>query len=1190
MPRIRHFLLVIALLALLAPSATQAQAVQNLWQPADPSLVLPGERRIQPDAYQLLHIDFEALKSQLRQAPQETFPHPRGLEIYLPLPDGAFQRFAVLSSDVLSGPDRQQYPDIRTFVGRGIDDPRAVARIDFTPHGFHAMVLAAGESYWVDPYVVGNTAYYIAYRKSDLRPRAGEDYACHSVHELLDPGLEANRRILGGALPSGAQLRVYDLALTCIGEYTQFHGGTVPLALGAMVTSVNRVSGIFERDMSVRLVLVPNNDTLIFTDPNTDPYPCCNLGPILGIGADVIDSLIGFTNYDIGHTYTTYGGGLAAFGVCEAAKAIAGTGLGSPVGDPFDVDYVAHEMGHQFHCDHTFNYCTGSGGLPHEPGSGSTIMAYAGLCGSANMQTFSVDAFSVGSYEQVATFVQQGPGNTCPTIINTANTPPSVSIPQGGFYIPYGTPFELTATGTDLDQDSLTYSWEQWDLGPNTHPDTAVGNCPLFRVLWPTPNPQRIFPQIADIVQGSTTIGEKLPEYGRELNFRCAIRDNRGGADFAEMKFFVADSAGPFRVTYPNTGVGVWTAGSIQNITWDVANSDLAPVNCFNVDIYLSTDGGYTYPITLATGRPNTGATAITVPNITGTDMRVKIKGAGNHFFDISDADFAILPPSNPDYTLTVNAPVQTICGQGSTDYLIELDTIGAFSGQVSLSLAGSPGGTAIFYTSNPASTPGTVIMTISNGFAPAGDYSLTLQGNSSSGVKNIPLLLRLRTGAPTAVSLTAPFNGTTNAALTPTFVWNALPFVQTYHLQVATSPAFSSLVLDLPGIGGTSHTLASPLSNNTVYYWRVRADGSDCGPGPWATVYSFQTPAINCATYSSTNVPVVIPPPAVDTVYSTLSIPQSLLITDVNVVDLQGTHTWMDDLYFTLYSPQGTAVGLFGNQCGDQDDFWVNFDDASPLAAVPCPPTTGLVYQPDQPLGNFNGEDAQGTWTLQVIDRYAADGGSLDQWALEICGPALNANPPTLAQQLLLVNQGDAGTIGNLLLQAGCPDSNSTAIYTLVSLPAHGSLLLNGLALSIGGTFTQGDIDAGLLSYQHDGTATAADFFGYTVTCTGGGYIGGLTFHIGITPVVGLDASAATALQLFPNPAQDAVTVRLDGQQVAQMDVSVYNLWGQSVLHQTGAGNLLRLSLQDIPAGMYHVRVLADEEFCGGAKLLIRR
>lgn len=1190
MRQLSHLLLSIALLALLAPSATQAQTAKNLWQPADPGLALPGERRIQPDAYQLLHIDFEALKSQLRQAPQETFPHPRGLEIYLPLPDGSFQRFAVLSSDILSGPDRQQYPDIRTFVGQGVDDPRAQARIDFTPHGFHAMVLGAGESYWVDPYVVGNTATYIAYRKSDLRPRAGEDYACHSVHELLDPGLEPNQRILGSTLPVGGQLLVYDLALTCIGEYTQFHGGTVPLALGAIVTSVNRVSGIFERDMSVRLVLVPNNDTLIFTDPNTDPYPCCNLGPILGLGANVIDSLIGVPNYDIGHTFTTYGGGLAAFGVCEGAKAIAGTGLGNPVGDPFDVDYVSHEMGHQFHCDHTFNYCTGSGGLPHEPGSGSTIMAYAGLCGSANMQTFSVDAFSVGSYEQVVTFVQQGPGNTCPTVINTGNTPPSVSIPQGGFYIPYLTPFELTATGADLDLDSLTYSWEQWDLGPNTHPDTAVGNCPLFRVLWPTPNPQRIFPQIADIVLGTTTIGEKLPEYGRELNFRCAIRDNRGGADFAEMKFFVADSSGPFRVTYPNTGVGVWTAGSIQNITWDVAHSDLAPVNCFNVDIFLSTDGGYTYPITLATGRPNTGATAITVPNISGTDMRVKIKGAGNHFFDISDADFAILPPSIPDYTLTVNAPVQTICGQDSATFQIDLDTIGVFSGQVSLSLAGAPAGTGHSFSSNPAATPGSVALSVWNGTAPAGDYTLTLQGNSTSGVKTMPLTLRLRTGAPTAVSLAAPFNGTANAALTPTFVWNALPFVQTYHLQVATSPAFSSLVLDLPGIGGTSHSLASPLSNNTVYYWRVRADGSDCGPGPWAAVYSFQTPVINCATYSSTNVPVVIPPPAVDTVYSTLSIPQSLLISDVNVLNLQGVHTWMDDLYFTLFSPQGTAVGLFGNQCGDQDDFWVNFDDASPLTAVPCPPTTGLVYQPDQALGNFNGENAQGTWTLQIIDRFAQDGGSLDQWALEICGPPFNTNPPTLAQQLLLVDQGDTGIVTPLLLQAGCPDSNSTAIYTLVSLPAHGSLLLNGLALSIGGTFTQGDIDAGLVRYQHDNSATTADGFDFTVTCTGGGYVGGLSFQIGITLGVGLDPGAATALQLFPNPAQDAVTVRLDGQQAARLDVMVYNPLGQLVLRQSGEGTEVRLGLQDIPAGIYHVRVLADGEFCGGGKLLVRR
>lgn len=1183
-------LLILLAIVFISPAAI-AQEGENVWKKAEPGVSIPGQRRIKPEKYQLFRVDFEALKSQLRQAPEEVFPLTTpGMEIRLPMPDGSFQRFAVHSSDILAKTDRVRYPNIRTFVAQGLDDPRAHARIDFTPHGFHAMILGLEDSYWIDPYAFGNTEYCIVYRKSDLKPRPDEDYTCHSDHLADDLSLDSKQRVMGAGLPVGPQLLVYELAITCIGEYTQFHGGTRALAQAAMVTSVNRITGIFERDMGIRLVLVPNNDTLIFTDPNADPYPCCNLGPILNLGANVIDSLIGFPNYDIGHTFTTYGGGLAAFGVCENAKAIAGTGLTNPVGDPFDVDYVSHEMGHQFHCAHTFNYCPGNGGVPHEPGSGSTIMAYAGLCGSANMQNFSVDAFSVGSYEQAVTFVQVGPGNTCPDVINTGNNAPSVNVPQSSFYIPYSTPFELTAVGADLDQDSLTYSWEQFDLGPNTHPDTAIGNCPLFRVLWPTPNPQRIFPQITDIVQGTSTIGEKLPEYGREMTFRCAIRDNRGGADFAEMKFFVADSSGPFRVTYPNTNVGFWTAGSIENVTWDVANSNLSPVNCPNVDIFLSADGGFTYPITLATGRPNNGATAVTVPNLIGNDMRVKIKGAGNHFFDISDSDFAIVPPGTPDYTLTVNAPVQTICGQDTTTFLIELDTLGVFTDPVTLSLAGNPAGTGFSFSANPSPTPATVNLRVWNGTAAAGDYSLTLQGNSSSGVKTMPLTLRLRSGAPPAVSLSSPFNGATNYSLNPVFSWNAVPFATTYRLQVSTSPTFASLVLDVPGWTATSYSLANALSNNTVYYWRVMVDGSECGFGAWSAVYSFQTPIINCGIYSSTNVPVVIPSASVDTVYSTLTIPQSLLITDVNVIDLEGTHTWMDDLYFTLYSPMNTQVGLFGNMCGDQDDFWVSFDDTSSLNQLPCPPTTGLIYQPDVALANFNSEDAQGIWTLQIIDRFAQDGGSLNQWALEICGPPLNGNPPTLTNQMLNLNQGATDTITSQHLMANCPDSSSMAIFTVVSLPVNGTLLLNGVALNIGDTFSQDDIDQNLLTYQHNGSGTVSDSFDFTLSCTNGGYIGGLTFNIGINLTVHVYRGEDLDLQVFPNPAQDAFTVRASGMQVQTMMVRIYASNGQYIKSVAQASSELRIDLGDYPAGMYHLQVLINGKNSGALKVVMGR
>lgn len=1178
-------LLIILVMPLLAATA---QPSISLWTVLEKGTEIPGEKRIQPEAFQLFSVDFEQLKAELLLAPEERFDkRVPGLRFPLPMPDGSIEEVEIFLTWVLSEQDKDDYPNIRTFVGHGKDDPYAYVRLDITPHGFHGMILTHGDSYWIDPYVQGNTGVYMAYRKSDARPRPGEDYTC----EALDPGLDLSLELpaqRGPELPVGTELLVYDLAVTCAGEYGAFHGGTKALAQAAIVTSINRVTGIYERDMSIRLALVPNNDTLVFADPTSDPYPCCNLGTALGVGANLIDSLIGAANYDIGHTYCTYGGGGAANGVCESDKADGATGLSNPVGDPFDVDYVAHEMGHQFYAGHTFNYCPGPGHIPHEPGSGSTILAYAGLCGTANMQNFSVDAFSVGSYEQSVSYTRTGFGNSCPTVISMSNQAPSISLPAGGFYIPRSTPFELTATGSDLDGDSLTYSWEQWDFGPNVHPDSSVGDCPLFRVLWPTPDSTRIFPQISDIVQGTQTIGEQLPTYGRTMTFRCAIRDNRGGADYGEMEFFVADSAGPFELTYPSASVGFWTVGAVENIIWDVANTDVFPVNCASVDLYLSTDGGYTYPILLAAGRPNTGATTITVPNILGNNMRIKIKGAGNHFFDISDSDFAILPAGFADYSMTVDDPVAAICGFDTTIYMIELDTIGQFTDSISFNLAGNPAGTGYAFSENPASTPGMVMLQVWNDTAVPADVSLILQANSSSGVKNMPLSLRLRSGVIPAVSPISPFNGSSNAPTSPILTWNAVPFAHSYWLQVSTSPAFDSLIVDATGLNTTAYPLGDPLSNNTVYYWRVQVDVSDCGSGDWGDIYSFQTPIINCATYSSVDVPVIIPETDVDTVYSTLNVPSTVFITDVNVLELEGTHTWMDDLAFTLISPLNTRVFLFGNQCGDQDDFWLSFDDTASIADIPCPPTTGLVYQPATSLLNFNAEDAQGDWTLEIIDRYAADGGQLNQWALEICGPAAIAGPPTLLNQLLSVDQGATDTISSAYLQGNCSDS-STSVFTLVSLPQYGALLLNSQVLQVGDTFTQAEINAGLLTYQHDSLLSAADQFQFTLACSDGAYVGGLSFLIEInTPSVGLGLREDVQLSLYPNPAQDACRLKVEGLPPAEMEIVMFDLMGQRVYQQTIVGQETQLPLHGLSTGIYTILVRRNGEWLGVLKLMI--
>jgi hypothetical protein len=328
------------------------------------------------------------------------------------------------------------------------------------------------------------------------------------------------------------------------------------------------------------------------------------------------------------------------------------TGLPVPIGDPFYVDYVAHEVGHQFSATHTFNGSTGACGSgqrdassAYEPGSGSTIMAYAGLCGGQNIQFQSDDYFHTKSYDQIVFFTNLGSGNSCPVVTATGNTPPVPVADQTISFIPLDTPFTLTGSATDADGDALTYCWEEYDLGPAGHPNSPSGTAPIFRSFLPTDTPSRTFPQWSDIVSNTQTIGGILPTYGRRLRFRLTARDNRaggGGADSDQIFIDVDDTAGPFEVTYPSAVGIVLNANAPVTVTWDVANTSNGNVNCQLVDINLSTDGGFTYPTTLLAGTPNDGSQMVNLPFIITTTARIQVAAADNIFFDISDHNFEI--------------------------------------------------------------------------------------------------------------------------------------------------------------------------------------------------------------------------------------------------------------------------------------------------------------------------------------------------------------------------------------------------------------------------------------------------------------------------------------------------------------------------------------------------------------------
>ena len=684
-------LFVIALLALIAGvwatgSAANAasQTGQNIWRDVSETSIDSGtSRQIIPNQYRTISADLALLDDFLASAPVENgADEGAAVVLSLPLPDGTFGRFHIQEYAMMEAELTAKFPEIKTYLGQGVDDPTAVAYLDLTPAGFHGMILSSSDTIYIDPYSQEDISHYISYYKRDYDPGI---FPMFSESLPFDP--DAASRLPDPSVtplaPTGSQLRTYRTAVAATGEYTQFHGGTVGAGMAAIVTTMNRVNGIYERDVAVRMILVANNDLVVYTNPGSDPYTNNNGGAMLSQNQSNLDSVIGSGNYDLGHVFSTGGGGIASLAVtCQSGlKARGVTGLTNPIGDPFDVDYVSHEIGHQFGANHTFNGTTSSCGggnrnasTAYEPGSGSTIMAYAGICGSENLQSNSDDIFHTASYDEIVAYTTVGAGNSCAVINATGNDAPVVDA-GASFTIPRQTPFTLTGSATDPNGDPLTYSWEQFDLGAASPPNTDNGNRPIFRVFDPVSSPSRTFPQLSDILNNISTIGESLPTTNRALTFRLMVRDNQvggGGVDYDTVTLNVTSGAGPFLVTAPNTAV-TWTGGTSQTVSWDVANTNLSPVSCTDVNILLSTDGGNTFPTTLASSTPNDGSESITVPSVSTNTARVKVECANNIFFDISNADFTVTDggptPTPTDTPTPTNTPPP-----GSTMHVGDLD------------------------------------------------------------------------------------------------------------------------------------------------------------------------------------------------------------------------------------------------------------------------------------------------------------------------------------------------------------------------------------------------------------------------------------------------------------------------------------------------------------------------------------
>ncbi len=669
----KYKLLSVALLAI--TSFSFAQQRDLFWEKSTKSSMIELESRLELPKNNLFDLNLSVLKTSLQSSPQRN-ANASQVIISLPNEQGLLERYSIYENSNFDPKLAERYPEIKSYIGIGIDNPTSTTYISVSPLGFKAMTMSADKgTVFIEP-VSQDLNTYTVYKKADKKA-AFTRFECGVIDELAST---ENIQLRPNA--DDSTLRTFRLAVSTTGEYTAYFGGTKAQALAAINATMTRVNGVFEKDFAVRMVLIANNDLVIYTNASTDPYTTSYNSQL----QSTLTSVIGEANYDVGHLFVQAGnnGNAGCIGcICvNGSKGSAFTSSTIPTGDTFDIDYVAHEIGHQFGGNHTFSFNNEGTGANMEPGSGSTIMGYAGIT-PQDVQPNSDAYFHAVSIQQITNNVK---AKTCQTNTATGNAVPTANAGLD-YTIPKSTPFMLTGAGTDANGDVLTYNWEQFDnaastaTGANSAASATRTTGPTFRSYNSSTSSVRYFPNLSRVLAGATTTAgteitvEALPSVARTMNFRLTVRDNRAGGsanNSDDMIVTVNGTAGPFSVTAPNTAVS-YAGGSTQTVTWNVSGTTANGVNCANVDILFSSNGGTSWS-TLLAATPNDGTQDVTIPNTAGTTNRIMVKGTNHIFFDVSNTNFTITAGSTD--TIAPTAP--TLSASGTTQTTTDLSWSGA--------------------------------------------------------------------------------------------------------------------------------------------------------------------------------------------------------------------------------------------------------------------------------------------------------------------------------------------------------------------------------------------------------------------------------------------------------------------------------------------------------------------------------
>jgi|CXWL01.1.fsa_nt_gi hypothetical protein len=1126
-----------------------------------------------PAAFKLFNLNTGSLRQELFSIVGDHASR-HSTVISLPNADGQIEQFEIVEASNFEPALQLQFPEIRAFSGKGISDKSATLKLSISPQGIQTMVFRTEkENEFIEAYSQDHTVYAVfkSQRKAGQLP-----WTCSTPDQQLASGLNAQVANAGIAARSGGDLKTMRLAQSCNGEYANYFGATssaqVALVLAAFNATLTRCNGIYEKDLALHLNLIANTTSVIYYNPATDPYST-TLSQWNAQLQSTLTSVIGEANYDIGHMFGASGGGGNAGCIgCVCVNGSKGSGItspndGIPQGDNFDIDYVAHEVGHQLGANHTFSMSNEGTGVNKEPGSGITIMGYAGIT-SQDLAPHSIDVFHQASIAQIQANLAT---KTCPVTTTLSNATPVIAA-LTNYTIPKSTPFALTGSATDANAgDILTYSWEQNDnagstqTGASSVASATKATGPNWISFSPTTSPTRYFPKLSTILAGALLSGpltggdagantEALSSVARTLNFRLTVRDNApyssaapisvGQTQFRDMVVTVNAASGPFAVTAPNTAVS-WAGNSSQTITWSVASTTAAPVSCANVKISLSTDGGQTFPTVLAASTPNDGTQALLIPNTPATTARIKIEAVGNIFFDIS----------NTNFTITSGTGCGSPAGLTSSGVTTMAATISwtAVSGATSYDVDYKLNSSATWTNAATATTATSVAL---SGLTSGSLYDWRVRANCASG-SSAYAQSQFTTQSVAVCNAPAGLTSSGVTSSAATISWTAVSGASSYAVDYKTN-ASATWISAATATTATSVNL-SGLTASTLYDWRVRTNCASGNSAYTQAQFTTTAPPSGCATAFEPNETQATAATITAGVANSAAISTSTDVDYFKVVTTATTNNTFSlvgpggvDYDMTIYNSAGTQIGSGTGSTATETVSLTN-------------QAAGTYYIK---VFGFNGANSATCYTITATATVVT--GCASTYDVSTNGTTAGAATIPFNTNItgLISPSADIDNYKFVITTGG------TITITLTTLPGDYDLkLLNSAGTQVaisqaGGTTSE------TISY----TAAAGTYYAQVF-----GYNGANSATVCYTLKVQLGTAsreneliAGNKVSVFPNPVSKVATISIPGIN-GTADIRVFDMYGKMVMQQTTSRMNTQLDVMALSSGVYMVKVIND-------------